>query len=258
MRFEEDIVLKNGLVSVVMPVYNCADCITETVRSLQAQTYENWELVAVDDCSTDNSAEVVKALAAEDGRIRYLRLEQNSGAAVARTMAMENAEGEFIAFLDSDDLWHPEKLEKQITFMKENDYAFTCTSYEHIDENGAPLGKVVKCIPKTSYNRLLLDCPVGNSTVVYSVAKMGKFTVPNIRKRNDYALWLKMLKVEPFVYGLPEVLMSYRIRSNSISRNKFKLVKYQWRVYRELEHLSVLRSAFHVCYWGFIKVFHLK
>ncbi len=250
--------METGLISVVMPVYNCADCITETVRSLQAQSYENWELVAVDDCSTDNSREVLTALANEDPRIRYFRLETNSGAAVARTTAMEHANGEFIAFLDSDDLWHPQKLEKQLAFMRENDYAFSCTSYEHINENGESLGKVVRSIPKTSYNRLLLDCPVGNSSVMYSVAKMGKFTVPNIRKRNDYALWLKMLKVEPYVYGLPEVLMYYRIRSNSISRNKFKLVKYQWHVYRKLEHLNVFRSAFHVCYWGFIKVFHLK
>ena len=250
--------MKSGLVSVVMPVYNCEDCITETIRSLQAQTYTEWELVAVDDCSTDGSRDVIAQLADEDNRIRYIPLDTNSGAAVARTVAMEKSEGEFIAFLDSDDLWHPEKLEKQIRFMRENNYAFTCTSYEHINEQGETLGKVVRSIPKTSYNRLLLDCPVGNSTVMYNVAKMGKFTVPNIRKRNDYALWLKMLKKEPFVYGLPDVLMYYRIRSNSISRNKFKLVKYQWFVYRELEHLSVLRSAFHVAYWGFIKVFHLK
>lgn len=250
--------MKNGLVSVVMPVYNCADCITETVKSLQDQTYHNWELVAVDDCSTDNSAEVVQALAANDARIRYLRLEENSGAAVARTVAMENAEGEYIAFLDSDDLWHPEKLERQLRFMQENNYAFSCTSYAHIDEEGKPLGKVVRCVKHANYNRALLDNPIGNSTVMYSVAKMGKFTVPNIRKRNDYALWLKMLKTEPYIYGLQEVLMYYRIRSGSISRNKFKLVKYQWFVYRELEHLSVFRSAFHIAYWGFIKVFHLK
>ncbi len=250
--------MKDGLVSVIMPLYNCAAFVTETVRSLQAQTYTEWELVAVDDCSTDNTKEVIGALAAEDPRIRYFCLEQNSGAAVARTVSMENADGEYMAFLDSDDLWHPEKLERQVAFMKENDYAFSCTSYEQVDEQGKPLGKVKRCIPKTNYNRLLLDNPVGNSTVMYSVKKMGKFTVPNIRKRNDYALWLKMLKKEKYVYGLPEVLMYYRIRSNSISSNKFKLIKYHWIVYRELEHLNVFRSAFHVAYWCFIKVFHLK
>ena len=250
--------MKDGLVSVIMPLYNCAAFITDTIHSLQSQTYENWELVAVDDCSTDNTAEIVQALAAEDPRIRYFCLEKNSGAAVARTVSMENADGEYMAFLDSDDLWHPEKLKRQLAFMQEHDYAFSCTSYAQINEQGEPLGKIKRCIPKTNYNRLLLDNPVGNSTVMYSVKKMGKFTVPNIRKRNDYALWLKMLKKEQYVYGLPEVLMYYRVCSNSISSNKFKLIKYNWIVYRELEHLNVFRSAFHVAYWCFIKVFHLK
>ena len=250
--------MKDGLVSVIMPLYNCAAFITDTIHSLQAQTYTDWELVAVDDCSTDNTREIVTALAAEDPRIRYLCLEKNSGAAVARTVSMENADGEYMAFLDSDDLWHPEKLKHQLEFMQKNDYAFSCTSYAQINEQGEPLGKIKHCIPKTNYNRLLLDNPVGNSTVMYSVKKMGKFTVPNIRKRNDYALWLKMLKKEKYVYGLPEVLMYYRVCSNSISSNKFKLIKYQWQVYRELEHLNVFRSAFHVAYWCFIKVFHLK
>lgn len=250
--------MKDGLVSVIMPLYNCAAFITDTIHSLQAQTYTDWELVAVDDCSTDNTREIVTALAAEDPRIRYFCLEKNSGAAVARTVSMENADGEYMAFLDSDDLWHPEKLKRQVAFMQENDYAFSCTSYAQINEKGEPLGKIKRCIPKTNYNRLLLDNPVGNSTVMYSVKKMGKFTVPNIRKRNDYALWLKMLKKEKYVYGLPEVLMYYRVCSNSISSNKFKLIKYQWQVYRELEHLNVFRSAFHVAYWCFIKVFHLK
>ena len=250
--------MKDGLVSIIMPLYNCGAFITDTIHSLQSQTYDNWELVAVDDCSTDNTAEIVKALAAEDERIRYFCLEKNSGAAVARTTSMEHAEGEYMAFLDSDDLWHPEKLKRQLSFMQDNDYAFSCTSFAQINEQGEPLGKIKRCIPKTSYNRLLLDNPVGNSTVMYSVKKMGKFTVPNIRKRNDYALWLKMLKKEKYVYGLPEVLMYYRVCSNSISSNKFSLIKYHWIVYRELEHLNVFRSAFHVAYWCFIKVFHLK
>lgn len=250
--------MKDGLVSVIMPLYNCAAFITDTIHSLQSQTYENWELVAVDDCSTDNTAEIVKALAAEDARIRYFCLEKNSGAAVARTTSMEHAEGEYMAFLDSDDLWHPEKLKRQLAFMQDNDYAFSCTSFAQINEQGEPLGKIKRCIPKTGYNRLLLDNPVGNSTVMYSVKKMGKFTVPNIRKRNDYALWLKMLKKEKYVYGLPEVLMYYRVCTHSISSNKFSLIKYQWAVYRELEHLNIFRSAFHVAYWCFIKVFHLK
>lgn len=127
-----------------------------------------------------------------------------------------------------------------------------------MDESGAPTGKTIKSIPKTNYHRLLLDCPVGNSSVVYDVEKMGKFEVPNIRKRNDDALWLQMLKKEAYIWGMPEVLMKYRIRKNSISSNKLKVVKYHWILYREIEHLSVARSAFHICYWGIIKILHIK
>lgn len=248
----------SGLVSIVTPAYNCADFIRETIASVQAQTYTNWEMVIVDDCSTDNTRAVVEDCAKEDPRVRYLCLEQNSGAAVARTTAMREARGEYIAFLDSDDLWKPEKLERQLAFMRDNDYAFTSTSYEQVDEQGKPLGVIRQATKKVDYNRMLLDCPVGNSTVMYSVAKMGKFEVPNIRKRNDYALWLKMLKKEQYIRGMDDVLMQYRIRPNSISSNKLKLVKYHWYVYREIEHLGLLRSAFHVCWFGFIKVFHLK
>lgn len=247
-----------GLVSVIMPTYNCGQYIIETIRSIQEQTYKNWEIEIVDDCSTDDTKEVLQLLLDADQRIHYFCLEQNSGAAVARTEAMRRARGEYMAFCDSDDLWMPDKLEKQLQFMRENGYAFSCTAYRQIDENGNSLDRVIKTVPKTNYNRLLLDCPVGNSTVMYSVKAMGKFEVPNIRKRNDDALWLQMLKKEKYIYGMPDVLMQYRIRSNSISSNKLKVVKYHWILYREIEHLSVPRSVFHICVWGAIKVLHIK
>ena len=171
---------------------------------------------------------------------------------------MELAEGQYIAFLDSDDLWLKDKLTKQIKFMQDNDYAFTNTSYQHMDEAGNMLDKILKVIPKTDYNRLLLDCPVGNSTVIYDVSKMGKFKVPDIRKRNDDALWLAMLKKEKYIYGLPEILMKYRLRTNSVSSNKWSLIKYTWQLYRDIEHLSIFTSVWHICWWGVIKVFHLK
>lgn len=247
-----------GLVSVITPTYNCGKFIGATIASVQNQDYNNWEMIIVDDCSQDETKNIVTEIAAKDDRIKYFCLEKNSGAAVARTKAMQLANGEYIAFLDSDDLWVPNKLTSQLAFMKDNGYAFTCTAYEQIDENGELLGKVIKTISKTDYNRLLLDCPVGNSTVVYSVKQMGKFEVPNIRKRNDDALWLKMLKKEQYIYGMQDVLMQYRIRSGSISNNKLKVIKYHWILYREIEHLGVLRSLFHIGYWCVIKALKVK
>lgn len=247
-----------GLVSIITPTYNCGKFIAETIESVQSQTYKKWEMIIVDDCSTDNTKAVVEMYQKQDSKIKYYCLAENSGAAVARTKAMELAAGQYIAFLDSDDLWMPCKLEKQINFMCDNDYAFTCTAYQHMSEDGQMMAKVLKVIPKTNYNRLLLDCPVGNSTVMYDVSKMGKFEVPNIRKRNDDALWLSMLKKEKYIYGYSEVLMKYRLRNNSISSNKLSLLKYTWHLYRDIEDLSILTSVLHICWWGCIKIFRLK
>lgn len=248
----------NELISIITPTYNCEQFILKTIKSVQGQTYQNWELIVVDDCSTDNTPEIMKNQTRNDKRIRYYRLPHNSGAAVARTVAMKLARGSYMAFLDSDDIWIPEKLEKQLKFMKTNRYNFSCTSYQKMNESGNHLGKIVKSLPKTNYHRLLLDCPVGNSTVMYNVNNMGKFRVPNIRKRNDDALWLRMLKKEKYIYGYPEVLMYYRVREKSLSKNKLSLVKYHWILYRNIEHLSVISSIFHIFYWGIIKLFHIK
>ena len=250
--------MEQKLVSIITPTYNCGKFIGQTIESVQAQTWQNWEMIIVDDRSQDDTRQIVADYQNSDSRIRYHLLEENSGAAVARTEAMKLATGAYMAFLDSDDLWTPDKLERQIRWMEEKDYAFSCTAYEQIDEAGEPLGRVIKTVPKTDYNRLLLDCPVGNSSVVYSVEKMGKFEVPNIRKRNDDALWLQMLKKEKYIHGMPEVLMRYRICSNSISSNKLKVIKYHWILYRQIEHLSVARSVFHIFWWCVIKVLRIK
>lgn len=248
---------KKDLVSIIMPTYNCGKFIERTIDSIINQTYDNWELIIVDDCSSDNTEEVMKKYK-NDKRVNYVKLEKNSGAAVARTESMKRANGNYMAFLDSDDLWYPEKLEKQLKFMKENNYDFTCTAYEQIDENDELLNKIIRTKTKANYNRILLDCPVGNSTVMYNVDSLGKFEVPNIRKRNDDALWLQIIKKAKYIYGYDEILMKYRIRQNSISSNKLSLVKYHWQLYRKIEHLSIIRSVFHICYWGVIKVLHIK
>lgn len=248
----------DGLISVITPTYNCAKFIGETIESVQAQTYKKWEMIIVDDCSTDNTKEIVALYEKNDERIKYYCLEKNSGAAIARTEAMKIAQGEYMAFLDSDDIWVKDKLKKQLIFMQKNDVAFSCTEYEQIDEEGRSLNKVIKTVPRVDYNRLLLDCPVGNSTVMYSVKKMGKYEVPNIRKRNDDALWLQMLKKEKYIYGMQSVLMKYRIRSNSISSNKLKVIKYHWILYRDIEHLGIGKSIFHIAYWCVIKILRIK
>lgn len=242
--------------SIVTPTYNCAKFIAETIDSVLQQTYSNWEMIIVDDASKDNTEEIVKRY--DDNRIKYIRLEENGGAAVARNTAMREAKGKYIAFLDSDDLWKPEKLEKQIAFMKQHNYNITATDYEQISEEGESLHKIIRTKKKVNYNGILLSCPVGNSTVMYNVENLGKFEVPNIRKRNDDALWLQMLKKEKYIYGMPEVLMKYRVRANSISSKKIDLVKYHWYLYRKIEHLSFIRSTFHIFWWGAIKILHIK
>lgn len=248
----------NDLVSIITPTYNCGKFISETIESVLQQTYTNWEMIIVDDCSIDNTREIVSQYLPKDNRIKYYFLETNVGAAMARNEAMQHARGKYMAFLDSDDLWENDKLEKQIIFMEKNHYSFTCTSYEQINEDSISLNKIIKVKTKTNYNDVLLTCPIGNSSVMYNVEKMGKFVVPNIRKRNDDALWLQMLKKEEYIYGMNDLLMRYRIRSNSISSNKLSLVKYHWQLYREIEHLSIFRSVFHIIVWGFIKIFKIK
>lgn len=245
-------------VSIITPAYNCEKYIARTIECVISQSYKNWEMIIVDDYSGDNTEKVVLEFCQKDERIKYHKFESNQGTGAARTKAMDLAKGVYIAFLDSDDLWDEHKLAKQIAWMEENDYAITCTSYEHIDENDKPLKKVIRSIPKTDYNRLLLDCPVGNSSVIYNAEKLGKFIVPNIKRRNDDALWLQMLKKEKYIYGMNEILMQYRVRRDSVSSNKLQLIKYHWILYRDIEHLGFFRSLFHVCYWCVIKVLGIK
>ncbi len=242
------------LVSIITPLYNSERYLRETCASVLAQTFTDWEWIIVDDGSGDGSLAMAREMAAGDPRILVLANERNQGAAKARNRAIEAASGRYMAFLDSDDLWMPEKLERQLAFMERTGAAFTCTSYEKINEMGSPTGKVVRARKKMNYDDLLLRCPVGNSSVLYDAFKLGKFVIPDIRKRNDYALWLQILKKEQFVYGMPDVLMQYRVRPESLSRNKLSLIRYYWSLYRGLEQLSVLRSAYLIAHLILIKI----
>ncbi|WP_149273783.1 glycosyltransferase family 2 protein [Pareuzebyella sediminis] len=234
-----------ALVSIVTPVHNSERYVESCIQSVQAQTYPNWEHILVDDCSTDRSAEIIKAHAENETRVKYIGLEVNSGAGVARNTAIRAASGNYIAFLDSDDLWHPTKLERQLAFMTANNHHFTFTAYDKIDENGNPLQKKVTIKPRVTHHTALYKNPIGCLTVIYDVGFFGKQYMPKIRKRQDYALWLKLLK-KTDAFGLDEVLSSYRTGNTSISSNKMDLIKYEWKIYREEEGLSFGKSLFYL------------
>lgn len=248
---------KENLVSVIMPSYNSENYIRSAISSVIDQTYTNWELIIVDDASTDMTRQVVQSFHEADSRIKYYRLTVNSGAAIARNKAIDYAIGRYIAFLDSDDVWFPHKLSAQIRFMKDNNYTFSCTSYTKIDENGNFLNRTIKAKKKLDYDGLLKKCP-GNSTVVYDANELGKFKIPNIKKRNDYVMWLQVIKKAGMLYGIEEPLASHRVRTNGISSKKASLVFYHWKVYRDIEHLSFYKSCFLIFYWIVATIFKLR
>lgn len=238
---EDGIERVEGLVSIIMPSYNTALYIEETIQSVLNQTYPNWELIIVDDCSTDNTDEVLEKI--KDPRIHYLKNEKNSGAAVSRNKALRKAKGQWIAFLDSDDLWMPNKLEKQIRFMEENGYAFSYTNYEEIDVNGNKTGVTVTGPKKITKTGMFNYCWPGCLTVMYNAEKVGLIQIEDIKKNNDYAMWLKVCK-KVNCYLLDEYLAQYRKgRSGSISTHSIKImIGWHYRLYHEAEKLTKLSS----------------
>lgn len=235
----------NSLVSIVTPVHNSEAFITGCIESVFSQTYTDWEHILVDDCSTDKSAEIVKKYANKDSRVKLISLEVNSGAGIARNKAIDAAVGDYIAFLDSDDQWAAEKLERQLGFMKAKNYYFSFTSYDSINENGENISRIVKAKERVTYKSALYKNPIGCLTVIYDVNFFGKQYMPAIRKRQDYALWLLLLK-KADAYGLNEILATYRLRNDSISSNKLSLFKYEWKIYREVEGFSFFKSLFYI------------
>ncbi len=244
-----------NLISVVMPVHNSERFLEQSLKSVVAQTYANWELITVDDASTDGSTEIVKRYIRCGYPIRLIELKVNAGGAVARNAAIEAASGRFIAFLDSDDLWLPDKLERQVSFMIENNYPFTYCYYEKINEDGSGTAKIVKPPIKLSYTDLLKSNQIGCLAAMYDTRVLGKIYMPLIRKRQDYALWLRILKKIDFAHCYPEVLASYRLRSNSVSSNKMEMLLYNWRLFREIEGFSILKSAYYLLWNISRKVF---
>ena len=248
----------NPKISIILPMYNAMSTLTDTIESVKAQTYNNWELIIVDDCSKDNSKKYAEQYANIDQRIKLFHMQKNSGPGAATRLGFEKATGGLVAFIDADDLWVPDKLEKQIAFMIDNDYEFVCSDYCWVDKDGISLNKVIKCKDIADYKKVLRTCPIGSSTVVLTSEQLRKVSIPIIRKNNDYALWLQLLRDGTKVYGMHEILMQYRIISSSNSFNKKKMIKYFWEVYRKYEGFSITKSAILLGQYILIKAFGVK
>ncbi|SDS38528.1 glycosyltransferase family 2 protein [Gramella sp. MAR_2010_147] len=232
----------NGLVSVIMPAYNSEAFITESIRSVIFQTYENWELLIIDDASTDATREIIKKFSSEDTRIHLLKNPVNSGTHISRNKGIKAASGDFIAFLDADDQWKPEKLTKQLNVLSKPNVAACFSSYELINEEGEHLNKQIQALPILHYNKLLKANYVGNLTGIYNVNILGKIYCPEISKRQDWALWLKVIEDGGPIEGIQESLALYRQRKNSISNNKFEMLRYNFKVYYDILKFGFLES----------------
>lgn len=223
--------------------------VTETIASVQRQTYPHWELLIVDDASTDDTVETVKKIAEQDERIHFTEKTAHSGIADTRNLCIQMAQGPFLAFLDADDIWHPEKLEKQIGFMMERKVGFTYSAYDWIDEEGKPLDKCIHTIGDLDYETYLRNTIIGCSTVVVNKTITGDVIVPNFRTSEDSATWLNILKQGHLAYAIDEALVSYRIRQQSASSNKLKASADLWKVYRTNENLPFFKALyFFGCY----------
>ena len=246
----------DGLVSIIMPSWNTEKYIAETIQSVIDQTYTNWELLIVDDCSSDNTDEIVTSF--KDDRIKYYHNKKNLGAALTRNKALREAQGEWIAFLDSDDLWMPEKLEHQIGFMKKNNYTLSFTEYEKIDEKSRPLNIYVSGPEKVNKHKMYNYDYIGQLTMMYSAKEFGLIQIKDIKKNNDYAIRLQLYKKNgTCAYLLKENLAKYRVRKVSISHDKFrKKFKSHYDLFHFCDEKSVVVSMWYACwnmFYGILK-----
>lgn len=232
--------IKNiDLVSVITPAYNSEKYISESIESVLSQTYKNWELIIVNDKSTDNTKDIIEHYVDKDSRIRLIELQENSGAAVARNTALESAKGRYIAFLDSDDRWKKNKLEKQIEFMKQNEYSFTFTGYEYILDSDNPTQKIFRVPSKLNYSQALKNTVIGCLTVIVDKSIIGDFRMPLVRRGQDHLTWLMLLERGNIAYGLDENLAEYRKVKGSLSYSKIKAIRRQWYNYRKIIKLPL-------------------
>lgn len=236
-------------VSIIVPMYNAEKFIGKTIESVLSQTYENWEMLIMNDVSTDNSLAVVNEYVKKDDRIKVVNTEKNMGVVKGRNHLIDLANGKYIAFLDADDYWHSQKLEKQIQFMKEKNAGISCTEYTRVKENGEKINEVV-IKPEISYTDMLKNNYLGCLTVMYDVEKVGKRYFKELEKNEDYVLWLEIVKDVKTIFGLKENLAYYRVLDNSRSSNKAKTAKVRWEIYRKVEKLPFLNSVYYFLHYA--------
>ena len=237
--------MKN-LISIVVPVYNASRFLDETIKTVREQTIDNWELIFVDDCSTDNSDEIIKQYMKIDKKIKYFKQDQNGGPALARNRGIDEAKGNFLCFLDADDMWDKDKLEKQLNFMLEKEVAFSYTSYEFATFDGIPTGKKVKAKEILTYKEVLKNNIISTITVMFNLNLIDKelIKMPNLKYVEDTATWFKILRNGFKAYGLSDVYSYYRRTSNTESSNKFKTQKRLWNLYRKEEKMGFFKSLY--------------
>lgn len=232
-------------VSIIMPTYNVEPYVERAVQSVRQQSLPDWELLVADDASDDGTMTILERYAALDPRIHILPSKERHGAAVTRNRSLERARGRFIAFLDSDDFWLPEKLDRQLAFMEKTGAALSYTGYEKVSAGGEREGRIISVPATVSYQELLNNTLIATVTAIYDTQQLGKVPMPAIQRRQDFALWLMILRQCGLAHGLNEPLACLRKRPGSLSSNRAESARYVWRVYRHHEHLSRLRSSWH-------------
>ena len=242
----------DDMVSIVTPCYNASFFINESLQSVIAQTYQDWELLVIDDCSTDNSVSIIKQYVEQDSRIRYFKTDKPSGSpTLPRNIGIENARGRYIAFLDSDDAWLPDKLERQMAmFDKYEDMVICFSNYEKMAENGERNGRIIKAPEMVNYRQLLKGNVIGNLTGVYDTQKVGKVYCQNIH-HEDYVLWLSILKQGYIARNTSTVEALYRVRKRSVSADKRSVISWQWHIYRDIEKLNVVQSLYYFLHYAY-------
>ena len=236
----------DGKVSIIMPVYNGERYLSEAINSILNQTYVNWELWAIDDCSSDNSWNILERFRSLDARIHVIKMKTNKGAASARNLGLSASNGRYVAFLDSDDLWRKDKLEKELCYMQSKQAAIVFTAYDLVGEQGKDLGKIVPVPDKIDYKEHIYNNIISTITVLIDRQKTGPFLMPNLRAGQDLATWLMLLKRVPCAYGLNECLASYRQVPGSISHSIKRRIKRTWDVYRRSEGFSTIKSFYYL------------